>query len=590
MELKIPKGLQKKKEARPSGKGLQASKGAKFVLLLGDEGAILIYIKGHVVQSRQFVPDASQQNLQEFQQSLSKDLTAPLMLVVDSMDQSYMQQTLPPVSSLSVNKLIKRRLDRDFAKNEIKGAILLGREKTGRKDWNFLMIALEKSPQFTVWLNFVKDLPHRFLGIYLASVESEVLLNSLEYSMGIPKGNGDKDWKFFVSHNKVGGFRQVILKGGRIIFTRLTQPVGDSNAEVVAGSIEQEMLSTIEYMKRLSFGQNDRLDVYIITSSTIKEAIDANKFHCTSFHILTPYEVMQHLGIEGAAQPTDQFGDVVLAATIGCSKKHVLTLTTPQNRLVSKYYHLLMFQRTAATAAILGILGYGAVVGYDIISLLQQNSKLTDQTRAQQHILDNLREDVKRSKLDVEKASDLIDLYQQLGREKLSPLPMIKKLEPLMQSPVWIKAFDWELTTATGLKLPPATAAAPNNAPVNIQNAAIPMITTIMLEFPQEAAEPKMFKALSKKLLADFKKQFKGFDVRYLNMPEEKEEIASFEIRSTVNPQANAPRPLDVQLTIKGDMALLLTPLEESKPPVVTDAPVIDQPPQKPKAKNGSAP
>ena len=72
-------------------------------------------------------------------------MAAPIVLVIDNMDQSYIQQSLPPVSSFSVQKLIKRRLERDFGKNDIKGAISLGRDTGGRKDWNFLMVALERS-------------------------------------------------------------------------------------------------------------------------------------------------------------------------------------------------------------------------------------------------------------------------------------------------------------------------------------------------------------------------------------------------------------------------------------------------------------
>ena len=315
-----------------------STKGNKFVLFIGDEGAILIYIKGNVVQSRQFVPDASPTSLSDLKRALAADTKAPVMVVVDNMDQSYVQQTLPPVSSLSVGKLIKRRLVRDFGANDIKGAIVLGREKSGRKDWNFLMVALEKSPQLTVWLDFVITLPNRVSGIHLVSVESEVLVKGLESAMGFGKKGTGSEWKFFVSHNKVGGFRQVILRNGRIIFTRLAQPLNDSSAEVIAGSIEQEMLSTIEYMKRLSFNPQTGLDVYIIASAGIKSAIDPSKFNATSLNVLTPFEVAQYLGIEGATQPTDQFGDVILAATIGCSKTHVLTLQTAETRRINTYF------------------------------------------------------------------------------------------------------------------------------------------------------------------------------------------------------------------------------------------------------------
>jgi hypothetical protein len=51
----------------------------------------------------------------------------------------------------------------------------------------------------------------------------------------------------------------VILKDGRIIFTRLTQPVGELMTDVIAGNIEQEMASTVEYMKRLSFSPSQGL-------------------------------------------------------------------------------------------------------------------------------------------------------------------------------------------------------------------------------------------------------------------------------------------------------------------------------------------
>jgi hypothetical protein len=557
MELKIPKRLQKAKaelQPRPKGKIAASSKGAKFVLFLGDEGAILVHLKSNAVQSRQFVPDASEHNLNELRQTLSKDTHAPLMLVVDSMDQSFMQQTLPPVSVVSVNKLIRRRLERDFAGNDIKGAILLGREKTGRRDWNFLMVALEKSPQLAVWLNFIQELPNRFLGVFLASVESEVLVKKLERAMGVAAGEDEAEWKFFVSHNKVGGFRQVIMRNGRIIFTRLAQPIGDSNAEVIAGGIEQEMLSTIEYMKRLSFSPQSKLDIYIITSGNIKAVIDRSKFSANAFHILTPYEVAGYLGIEGAAQPTDQFGDVVMAVAIGLSKKHVLRLSAPQTRRVDQCYQFITYQRLLVTMAVLGLLGYAGYVGYGIYGLASDNADLTQKRDTMQNNLGRLRQDIKDSKLDVEKASDLIDLYQQIGREKTSPLPFLRKFEVLQRAPVWIKALDWSFSTADGKTIKQAGGTAP--APVPVGNTGqLSIIAVVTLEFPQEASDPKMFRALTKKILADFKEQFAGYDVNYSVLPDEAKENEKLEIRSGKT-QEIAVKSLEAQMTIKGPLRM----------------------------------
>jgi len=581
MALKIKKNAKPKKSREPrKTKAPGKSKGAKYVLFLGDEGAILIYIRNNSIQSRQFVPDASEQNLGELRQTLAKDTTSPLLLVVDSMDQSFMQQTLPPVSVVSVNKLIKRRLERDFAGNDIKGAILLGREKSGRRDWNFLMVALEKSPQLTVWLNFIQDLPNRFDGVYLASVEAELLVKSLERALGGAKKEDEAEWTFFVSHNKVGGFRQVILRNGRIIFTRLAQPIGDSNAEVIAGGIEQEMLSTIEYMKRLSFSPQSKLDIYIVTSGNIKSAIDPAKFGASSFHIVTPYEVAGYLGIEGAAQPTDQFGDVVLAASVGLSKKHVLKLSAPQTKRIDQFYQLITYQRMASALALLGIFGYAGYTGYGIYTLIAENETLSHQRDSMQRDLDLLRNNIKDANLDVEVASDLIDLYQQMGKEKSSPLPFFRKFEALGREPVWVTALEWETpppaSAASSGGVPSSAAAMPPGAAPSAaaHSGASAMQATVTLEFPKEASDPKFFRVLSKKILTDFKQQFQGYDVSYSSMPDMLKENEKLEIRSGVTQEA-AVSSLEMKMIIKGpllkeEVSPVTPAIPTTKPPAIT--------------------
>ena len=132
------------------------------------------------------------------------------------------------------------------------------------------------------------DLPNRFQGIYLVSVETETIIKDLERAMGVAKTGTGSEWKFFVSHNKVGGFRQVIMRNGRLIFTRMAQPIGESTPEVIAGNIEQEMLSTIEYMKRIGYDAAAGLDIYIVASDNVRAILDKSKFKANLFEIMTP--------------------------------------------------------------------------------------------------------------------------------------------------------------------------------------------------------------------------------------------------------------------------------------------------------------
>lgn len=574
----------------PKGKVFKASRGSKFVLFVGDEGAILVYLKDNVVQSRQFVPDASQANLEELKQTFVKDIKAPVMMVVDSMDQSYVQQTLPPVSSMSVGKLIKRRLERDFGKDDIKGAVMLGREKTGRKDWNFLMIALERSPQMTVWLDFVAELPNRFRGIHLISVEAESIVKTLETALGIPKEGTGAEWKFFVSHNKVGGFRQVILRNGRIIFTRLAQPLAEANTEVIAGSIEQEMLSTIEYMKRMSYNPATGLDIYIVASAGIKESIDTRKFNATSAQIFTPFEIAQFFNIEGATQPSDQFGDVVLAAIIGCTRKFILTLTAPQYQKIDTFYNLTFYQRIFATLAFLGMVGYSGYTGFDIMMLASNISDLERKKTTEQNTLTALRKEIARTDLDVEKATDLIDLYKQISKETITPLSFIEKIQPLITSPITLKSIDWTMVDAKGAAAanaatppapppdPAAAAAAAIGNPAASFNPATgyQMQAVLTFELPPIANNEKARRLIENKVVTDFQKVFSGYNIAFdtkakvvVQAAGGEKEYSDTKTEPTPNlSKATSDKPVESKMTIKGPYPLILT----------TPAPVVPAP------------
>jgi len=523
------------KPAKPKRKKFLS--GSRFVFFIGDEGTILLHIKSNVVLSRQFVPDASEQNLEELRTSLNKDVKAPISFAIDSMDQSYTQQTLPPVSAMSVKKLIARRLERDFAPNDIKGAILLGREDAGRKDWNFLMVSVERSRQISMWLDFVLALPNRFSGIYLVSVESEIIIKNLEQALGIPKTGTGAKWKYFISHNKVGGFRQVILRNGRIIFTRMSQPIGESTPEVIAGNIEQEMQNTIEYMKRLSFDAQAGLDVYIIAAAAVKPLIDRAKFALNTFNVFTPYEVAQYLGIVGATQPTDQFGDVILAASIATSPVHVLTLTTPESKKFDNLYNIYRLQRAISLVIIVAVIGYAGGVASDIYIKFMDSEDLAHTKRVHQKNLSDLREEIKQSNLDVEKVGDLMDQYQLLLKQTVLPFSFFSKAQSIIKLPIVVKAIDWAVDDKTAAG-----------------NALLPPKTTVVftLQFPG-VNDPETFKVISKKVLEDLKASFKGFDVSFGKLPAKYTETENLNLtfdNTATPPPVNNDIP-DVLLTFK---------------------------------------
>ena len=192
----------------PPSKNVRARSG-KFVLFLGDEGAILVYLQGKKVLRRLFASSPEPANTRSLLEALSVDPKAPVTMLIDMMDQSFVRQTLPPVTQFSVSKLIKRRLDRDFAADDIKGAIILGREKGGRKDWNYMMVSLANTHLLNKWVELIAERPNPFGGIYLLPIEAELYTKTLVEKLGL---KSNSEWQLLVSHNKVSGFRQVVLQ------------------------------------------------------------------------------------------------------------------------------------------------------------------------------------------------------------------------------------------------------------------------------------------------------------------------------------------------------------------------------------------
>lgn len=492
-------------------KSFGSASGAKYSLIIGDEGAILTYIVGKSVQSRNFIAHASVDNLKEFETILAKNISAPIYMIVDSMDQSFVQQSLPPISALGVKKLIKRRLDRDLGADVIKGYVLLERDTTGRRDWNFLMVSLENSPHLNLWFNFIEKIDNRLKGIYLLSVEAENIVKNIDLAMEMPKkdkkGVVGSRWKFFVSHNKVGGFRQVVLRDGRIIFTRLTQPVGDATPEFVAGNVEQEISSTIEYMRRLSFAPQQGLDVYVVASSDINNVLDLSRIMATNVYKFTPFEIAEFLGITGAAQPADQFGDVILSACIACNRTHRLVLFSPKALKVNMLYSIMQYQRVAVALILLVMIVYGGMIGVGVMGKYSDIAGLNKKKTAQQLRLDETNVNIKKSGIELKKITDTAALYETLSAENKSSLPLILRLRPSITPSVIIRDVKWEGGDVLANGAPVAAGAKEENV-------------LVVLNFPEISDTVEAFNALAKKILKDVRADFPDYKVSYAKLPE----------------------------------------------------------------------
>ncbi len=492
-----------------------ASKGNKFVLLLGDEGAILTFIQGGKVTRRLFAPSPQEEHVHTLVELMQSFPKAPVYLLVDMIDQSYVRHNLPPVSPLSINKLVQRRLDRDFAAEDITGSLNLGREKTGRKEWNFLLISLANNTLLQQWLEVILNLPNHFKGIYLVPVEGQEYIGNLNKALN-DKDDRNTQWQILVSHDKVGGFRQIVLKDGKLIFTRLTQSMGDVMPEVMAGSVEQELQNTIEYLRRLSYDERSGLEIYIVVAQEIKDAIDENKLKAQRAYLLTPYEVSQALGQEQSALAGDRYGDVVMATAFGQSKKRCLKLMSKQAASIEKLYTAKTAIRVVVALACLALVYLSVTTAMNVFSAKSEISKFNAQRGGKQQELQEAQQNLERLGNDVNMLMSVATLYQETKPDEPNILIFVREIGRLMDEKALVKSLTWK----RGLKSGEGAAVTSATTPAEGTLYTSDKITAdIAMEFIKHEGDQQKLLADADSFLDRLGAVFEGYEITHEKLP-----------------------------------------------------------------------
>lgn len=305
-------------------KGASKKKSKKaFVLTVGDEGAILTHFDKGTLINRVFVDSPFSPDIKLMKKLFDLYPSIPITIYVDIIEQNYVHTKLPPLSSSAVKKQAERKLTRDFQPNDLNNYVRLGRDKEGRKDWQYLFISLANTEPFSNWIELVLEQKNKLNGVYILAVESIEMVNELNSKL---TEASTQPWNLIVMHNKVSGFRITAFKEGKIYFTRLTQHlIGENVAEVVAGNLEQEISNTIEYLKRLGFRDEKDAHISIIANEEILKKIELSRMNFGRINKYTPHGAASKLNITYAVKEKDKYADILCSAHfINARKKHLV--------------------------------------------------------------------------------------------------------------------------------------------------------------------------------------------------------------------------------------------------------------------------
>lgn len=424
---------------------LSAFEKKKFVLIIGDDGAILAFFNGLKVEKRLFAPSPALGDRKDINDLISRSPNIPVYVLIDTMEQSYTKQTLPAVSALAINKLVKKRLERDFASTDIKGALLFERDKTGRHDWIYMFASTPVTPAVGEWMDFIASLENKFAGIFMLPVETETFARRLNKHL---KKEEIPQWQFIITHNKTGGFRQILLQKGRVVFTRLIRHGKDNLPDIIAGNIEQEILNTIDYMRRLSLNDDEEVDVIVIASKEIKKSLANTTIRGREIRSLTPYDAAKAINMEKTSSEDDKFADIILAASF-IKSKPILRLENPYMKDANT---LLAIQSASAIAMVSVTPVLVIYLGFLIFSIYNSNSQLQKSENEKASIEREWKDARKTDQYNIDDANKITD-FASLNKELLhvvSPLEIINDLGAAQESHATTRSLSWTYTKPQG--------------------------------------------------------------------------------------------------------------------------------------------
>ena len=292
----------------------------QIIITIGDNGTIITLIKNGKLVERNFAETPISRQVLDV---MKANPNVPFSIILDNSEQNFARKTFPPVGLDQAMKLAKKQIGSDDNKN-INHVVNLGKvpsEKSNKKDWNFLLVSVAKPNGFEKWINVLADLPNKFLGLQIASLETAKLVQELKSKVDLSTESKLTPWDILVVSNKCTGVRISIFYNDSLVFSRVVKIPFSSLPEVIAGNIEQELLNTIEYIRRIGFQDKDMARAFLVLSENIKKAVQFELDIASELIVLTPFELSSLLDKDAIVKPNDNYSDILISYYISSLAK-----------------------------------------------------------------------------------------------------------------------------------------------------------------------------------------------------------------------------------------------------------------------------
>ncbi|WP_339045410.1 hypothetical protein [Candidatus Mesenet endosymbiont of Agriotes lineatus] len=421
----------------------------KLVILLGEEGAVLLHIKNNILTNRCFLQDAGE--FTDLKLCVTSDKKIHIYLVLNHVDQDYTVQSIPAVDRFSIYSIVKSKLRHIPTNSDLKTAFLLSKPSKSEKNWQYMFVSVRLNNAINSWLKLIIDAGGNFKGMLMLPIEMASILNAILTPKEVESDGNN--WSIIVVYTKTGGFRQLVTKDSRMIFTRIISPTDDILPNVIAGSVYQEVQNTIQYLGRFGFHKNDSVDLHIVVPQDIKLGLMTIKFAEYNVSILTPYELSKILKLTHIVNPNDRFCDTVLLLSILENKPKVVLHT----RETKKHLKLMLFDMYfphLSSLTLLLLFTINTLFFLTFIQVIKKKNNLIQDEKMLNAQLQNLNRDYSIER--IYEISEIINAHNELLSLNYSPLSEIEYISEIKSDNLELRSFYWKVdneTDAVNMKL-----------------------------------------------------------------------------------------------------------------------------------------
>lgn len=381
----------------------------------------------------------------------------PVFVLFDGNDQTYRPEVLPKVSSLDLPKILRRKLEGAFPTYPVRAALRIKDKKN--KDGGGPKYLFAALPDTGMLENVARALYAAEVpigGLSLLPVESADLLTSLAKKLDFSAGIASQ-WRVLISQHETGGLRQVVVKDGRLVLTRMIQIAEENMAGPAwVDEVVREFKASLSYLSRLKFVPAEGLDVMVICGETEKQAFAQKQqmFQATRLQCLTADEAMAALGLKIIRKQIVKplFGDIIHAGWLGQKSSMTLPVSMPTITKVQK-------PRAAAKAVVgllvLGALGAGGMLArdwQDYMSLQEEVERQSSQLALLQREYDDESKIFNELPIRPEVVRAAMNVRKLLDDNSMHPGRIFEVVRRALGSDVVVEAI--KLTHAPGAQLP----------------------------------------------------------------------------------------------------------------------------------------